>query len=59
MCDKPGMGKTAAGIALLKGFYVLEEANQNVKGIMITGDGMGRDYAAKLTFELGVNNVKG
>ena len=59
MYDKAGMGKTAAGIALLKSFFVLEKAKQNVKGIMITGDGMERDYASKMTSELGVNNVNG
>ena len=53
------MGKTAAGIALLKSFFVVEKAKRNIKGIMFTGDGREIDYALKMTSELGVNDVKG
>jgi hypothetical protein len=59
MYDKPGMGKTTAGIALLKSFYSFPTSGKELKGLMITGESMEEDYVMKVCGQLEIGRVKG
>jgi hypothetical protein len=59
MYDKPGMGKTTAGAALLKGFYSFPSSGKSEGAFLITGDIMQEDFVMKLCGQLEIGDVKG
>lgn len=59
MYDKPGMGKTTSGEALLKNFFRFPSSGDEIKGLMITGDLMEQDYVSKVTGQLDSDGIAG